>query len=71
MKVNHDTIYKTGIRISTRVGFGFHDNDFLFPSLVSHPNALMNEKWNEMNSPFPIPYSNVPNVPFGSIWYGE
>lgn len=44
MKVNHDTIYKTGIRISTRVGFGFHDNDFLFPSLVSNPNALMNEK---------------------------
>ena len=63
MKVNWNTMWKKGIKIFIRVGFGFHDNDFLFlfPFLVSNPNTVMNGKRNGFS--IPIPYSCIPSVP--------
>ena len=56
-------MWKKGIKIFIRVGFGFHDNDFLFlfPFLVSNPNTVMNGKRNGFS--IPIPYSCIPSVP--------
>lgn len=57
MKLNHNTIWKKGIKILARVGFGFCDINFLFPllRLKSNPNTMTNEKWNGFSFSFSFP----------------
>ena len=57
MEVNHNPMYKRGIKILVRGGFGFRNTEFFIPILIlkNNSNTLINENGIGFSFPFSIP----------------